>query len=182
MGPSLYPKRSTVNSIEVNDHLWHQLVNIAEVADLAPEIVAISILHDGVEAKIAVMREEAEAEAFRLEAQLTEARARLAGLNGSSKAPRSPVEPLYSAPGRVTQVMTLDEAVRAVLDSDRQRTWKTDEVLDQVLAMGFDLPDLPRRNYGRVNGALRRLCTLGLARNPVRGQYTWRRRPNNPRS
>jgi hypothetical protein len=153
--------------------LWKQIVNIADVAGEPPEDIALSILREGAETRLTAIADAVDAEVFRLEAELTAARARQAGLNGPSKAPQSPVEPPLASE-RVTTSLTLREAVRGVLGGNRNRTWTTAEVIEQMEAMGYEAP-----SYPQVNSALRVLYRAKEARNPARGQYAYRRRPSN---
>jgi hypothetical protein len=160
-------------SFLVDTKLWGQLVEIGQVTDEHPADVALTILRAGAEARIQAMADEAAAEVFRLEAELTAARARQAGLNGSAKAPRSPRQP-PEPPGLPLTLTALRQTVREVLNTDRHRTWTTGEVAamlgDPQGGSGYSLL------YKQVNNALRYLTAHGMARNPVRGQYTWRRK------
>jgi predicted transcriptional regulator len=156
------------------EDLWSQLAQIAEVTDQAPSAVAVDILREGVKVRMAEITQKADAEVFRLEAELTAARARQAGLNGSPQAPVSPVEP---SNGPVLSYWHTDvrKAVKGVLGADRARTFTTPEVIEQLEGLGYDTRGTGF--YHQVNNSLRALVTDGEARRPVRGQYTWRRRP-----
>jgi hypothetical protein len=162
--------------IQVDHVLWRQLSEIGEVTGQSATDVAGDILRQGIEAKVALLREEAEHEAMRLEAELTAVKAQLAALdsaNGSSEAPQSPVEPSYggTSPYHYSAVR---KAVKGVLGSDRSRTWSMDEVLKALADLGYETEGM----YQQVNNALRKLVNEGEARRPVRGQYAWRRRPS----
>jgi hypothetical protein len=168
-------KDKEVLSFQVEAQLWQQLVEIGQVTGEHPADVALAILRAGTEARVALMVQEAEAERFRLESELTAVQARLSGLNGSSEAPQRPVEPLD---GPVPSYWHTDvrKAVKGVLGADRARTFTTPEVIEQLETLGYDTRGTGF--YHQVNNSLRALVTDGEARRPVRGQYTWRRRPN----
>jgi hypothetical protein len=165
-------------NIEIDSKLWGQLEEIGQQTGQHPVQVALGILRAGVEAKTSLLVEEAEHEAFRLEAELTAVKAHLAALNGSPNAPVSPVA-LVTAEvgphGLLYHTESLRQAVREVLNTDRHRTWSTGEVTDMLKAQSPVLPEEGDRFYKQVNNALRHLCTINQASNPVRGQYTWRR-------
>jgi hypothetical protein len=160
----------------LGEDLWGQLVKIAEVTGQVPSQVALDILTEGIKARIQIMTEQAEAEAIHLEAEWAAAKARLATLNNPeapAKAPQRPVEPSYTGTSVYHHGDVL-VAVRGVLGSDRQRTWTTKEVIEQLGQMGYRTDGM----YQMVNNCLQRLVRDREARRPVRGQYTWRRRPN----
>jgi hypothetical protein len=153
--------------------LWKQIVDIADVAGEPPEDIALSILREGAETRLTAIADAVDAEVFRLEAELTAARARQAGLNGPSKAPQSPVEP-SSGTTSLYHYSVVRTAVREVLGSDRQRTWTMAEVMEALQGLGYETEGM----YQQVNNVLRSLVTEGQARRPARGQYAWRRRPS----
>ena len=158
------------------EDIWSQLAYIAEATDQAPSDVAVDILREGVRVKLTDIAEQVDADVFRLEAELTAARARQAGLNGPSEAPQSPVEPSNDS-GPYHWPENIRRDVRAVLGADRSRTFTTREVIDELVASGYNI----RGNvgfYGQVNRALCLLVKNGEARRAVHGQYAWRRRPN----
>lgn len=161
-----------IHMITVPDEIWRLLEQAGEVGNNPPESIGLDILIEGAQAKLDLMVEEAEKEARHLEAELTMVRARLAGLNGSPKAPRSPVQPSPAQNGAAT-ALTVREAVREVLNIDKHRTWTTGEVLEQLLTLGQKV------SYPQVNSALRVLIRAKEAKSPARGQYVYRRRPSN---
>lgn len=151
-----------------DDEVWWQLNQIAEVTGQGPDEVALDILRQGIQARM-------ETERFRLEAEMTALKARMATLNHaevSSKVAQRPVQPSNGQRASVPP-MTPKEAARAVLDSDRNRTWNTREVMGQMSTMGFNLA--ADHFFQTVNGALHALVREGKARQPARGQFTWRR-------
>jgi hypothetical protein len=166
-------KDKEVLSFQVDTQLWNQLVEIGQVTGEHPIDVALTILRAGTEARVALMVQEAEAERFRLESELTAVQARLSGLNGSPKAAQSPVEPSTGEPSAY-HYTDVRKAVKGILGADRSRTFSMVEVLEQLTLLGYDTTGM----YQQVNNALRALVTDGEARRPVRGQYTWRRRPS----
>lgn len=181
----------TLNLV-VDYELYRKLYEIGQVTGEHPADVAMTILRAGTEARVEAMVKEAEAERRHLEAELTALNARLAGLNGPSKAPRRPVEPPSPQDWPLPPLSPADlrEAVRGILGSDRDRTWTTGDVVMQLAAMGYDVSndgaEAPGATggyfYRQVNAALRALCREQQARNPVRGEYAYRKRPPAPRS
>lgn len=158
-------------SFQVDRQLWQQLLEIGEVTGENPADVALAMVRASTEARVALMVQEAEAERFRLESELTVITARLSGLNGSPKASQRPQEP--SPPGNARSGrLGITEATRGILGSDRKRSWSTREVMAALGDMGFDA------DYNKVNALLHYLVHHGEARNPVVGQFTWTRRPN----
>jgi hypothetical protein len=160
-------------SFQVEAQLWAQLVEIGQVTGEHPADVALTILRAGTETRVALMVQEAEAERFRLESELSAVQARLSGLNGSPRAPQSPVEP-SSGTTSVYHYSVVRVAVKEVLGSDRQRTWTMAEILEALRGLGYETEGM----YQQVNNTLRVLVTEGQARRPARGQYAWRRRPS----
>lgn len=162
----------TVESDWMPEDLWAKLVQIAEVTDDVPSAVAVDILREGVKTRL-------EAERFRLEAEMTALKAQMATLDHAEVPAKASVWPPEPGDGPVLSYYHADirKAVKGVLGADRSRTFTTPEVIEQLGVAGFDTRE-GNGLYHQVNNALRALVTDGEARRPVRGQYTWRRRPN----
>lgn len=160
-------------NLHVDYELHKVLYEIGQVTGEHPADVAMTILRAGTAARAQAMIEEAEAEQRHLEAELTAVQARLMGLNGSSKAPVRPVQPSPAIKGTFS-ALTLPAACDAVLGSDRARTWKTREVMAQLMEMGYSTTH--GNLFRDVNRALHALVNQGRARNPARGEFTWRQR------